>query len=170
MSKTKSESVRVLRNQLASAVRMRKAAVGIVTLLIALGLLLGPKWEGDSTILLVLSLFVAFVALGLAYTGLSQAMMGWSKESEIDLDKREIRHYTASLFGRSRPFSIPFSKISSMEAANPEFAASDGMAMHLKDDQGRVMMVVGLFEDEADILLCKQQITQSLQNAPGDPN
>ncbi len=170
MGKAKSENVRVLRNQLASAIRMRKAAVGGITLLIALGLLLGPKWEGDSNWLLVFSMFVAFIALGLAYTGLSQAMMGWSKESEIDFDKKEVRHYTASLFGRSRPYTVPFLEISSMEPASPEFSESDGMAMHLKDAKGRVMMAVGLFDDEADVLLCKQQITQSLQNAPGEPS
>jgi hypothetical protein len=57
-----------------------------------------------------------------------------------------------------------------MEPASPEFSESDGMAMHLKDAKGRVMMAVGLFDDEADVLLCKQQITQSLQNAPVDPS
>lgn len=170
MSKKKSETTRLLRNHLVPASRARKASVGSIALILALGLLLGPRWEGDSSLLLILSMLVAFVALGLAYTGLSQAAMGWSKESEIDFEKQEVRHYTASLFGRSRPFAIPFLKIIDMEPKAPELVGQEGMSLQLKDDQGRVMMEIGLFEDESDALMCKRQINECLQKAPLDPS
>ncbi|MCV6547839.1 MAG: hypothetical protein OIF56_11240 [Cohaesibacter sp.] len=170
MGKAKSATIRTLRNQLTSAIRLRKALIGILMLAIALGLLLGPKWEGDSTLLLILSMFIAFISLGLAYTGLSQAIMGWSKETEIDFDKQDVRHYTASLFGRSRPFTIAFLKIDAMEPVKPEFSEQGGISLQLKDNQDRVMMTIGLFDDEDDALMCKRQMLECLQKHQSDPS
>ncbi|MCT4656888.1 MAG: hypothetical protein N4A65_13855 [Cohaesibacter sp.] len=169
--KAQSGETVTVRDHLNSATRMRKAVIGSILLVVALGLLLGPRWEGDSNWLLVLAMAVAFISLGLAYAGLSQSIMGWSRETEIDFAKAEVHQRTASLFGRSRPFTLPFLKIADMttvEMGGGEPAAQPAIMLELKDSNGRAMMKLAQFSSAQEADDIAKRIKERLQQ--GEPD
>ena len=55
---------------------------------------------------------MAFVAFGFGWTFASQGLMGWSRQIDFDFEKRQMRQTSASVLGRSRPFIVPFVRIS----------------------------------------------------------
>ncbi len=140
-----------VRNHLSPTVRLRKGLTGAAAIVLAFYLLFGPRWEGDSSVLLVLLLLVAFVAFGYGWSALSQALMSWSRQVDIDFAKNEVRQTSASLMGRSKPFTIPFTKIAAFEvrvgAVEREGGDAEEATIELQDGQGRAMIKAGMFDN-----------------------
>lgn len=156
MSKPDPRLLVSVRNHLSPMVRLQKAILGGGAIVLAFVLLFGPRFEGDSMILLILLLLIAFLAFGYGWSAVSQAMMSWSRQVDIDFEKNEVRQTTASLLGRSKPFTIPFTKIAAFElhqgAVESEGGDANEVTIELQDGQGRVMIKAGMFDsfDQAE--------------------
>ena len=169
-SKPKPKQIVSIRNHLSPMVRLRKAVFGSFLLALSLFLLLGPRWEGDSTILLVLSLGVAFIAFGLAWSDISQAAMSWSRQCDFDFGKNEVRQRSASLMGgRSRAFVLPFVKIANFEVKMGAVAGEGGDAdeamIELQDTAGRPIIKAGMFETKEEAEALVKRISQAIAMA-----
>ena len=156
MSKSDPTLLKSIRNHLSPMVRMRKGLVGAGLLALSLFLVFGPNWEGNSIWLFAIGMIVAFVALGFGWAGLSQGLMGWSRQIDIDFQKNEVRQTSASILGRSKPFVLPLDKVANFVVKSGAVSGEGGdeteAFIELQDKSGHAMITAGMFDsrEEAD--------------------
>lgn len=142
-----------LRNHLAPAVRLRKGLMGIVLLPLCLYLLFGIQITEDSPWIFLGLVFVAFLAFGFGWTNGSQGLMGWSNQTDFDFQKNIVSQKSASVLGRSRPFVVPFNKITEFDVVESQLKSEDGQtnkaSIKMKDGSGRVFLEAGSFQSRA---------------------
>ncbi|PLW74953.1 hypothetical protein [Cohaesibacter celericrescens] len=158
-----------VRNHLSPIVRVRKGVISAALMGLALFLLFGPRLEGDNMALTMLLLAVAFIAFGFGWVGLSQGVMGWSRQVDFDFDKNEVRQTSASIFGRSKPFVVPFNKIANFEVKVGPVAGEGGLEdeamIELQDGNGRTMIRAGMFDTRSDADAIVSRIGKALTMA-----
>nr|WP_321483863.1 hypothetical protein [uncultured Cohaesibacter sp.] len=145
--------ITTIRNHIAGKTRAIKAVVGVCLLLLALYLIFGFSFNGDNAYIFTAVLIVAFVAFGFGWTFASQGLMGWSRQIDFDFEKRQMRQTSASVLGRSRPFIVPFVRISGFHvqsAGDQGKSADSGEAViEMMDVNGGVLLYAGTFETHA---------------------
>ena len=145
--------ITTIRNHIAGTTRAIKAVVGIALLLLALYVIFGFSFDGENAYLLMAVLIVAFTAFGFGWTFASQGIMGWSRQIDFDFEKRQMRQTSVSILGRSRPFIVPFVRISGFHvhpAGNKgRTPGSDEAEIEMMDVNGGVLLHAGIFESSA---------------------
>ena len=151
MRKSKSNAnTHTIRNHLSPGIRARKGIGGALLLAISLYLLFGPPVESGNAFFAGLVLVGAFIAFGLGWVGTSQGLMGWSRQVDFDFDRLEVRHSSASLLGRSKPYTFPLSEIATMTVKEGPVKGEGGLKqeamIEMQDVTGRVLVRAGMFD------------------------
>lgn len=152
------------RNHLSPLVRARKGALGVALMFGAFLAIFGPRSE-VSVMLQAMILAGGFVCFGLGWAGISQALMGWSKQYDFDFEKCEIRQVSGTIFGRSRPYVVPFIRIEGLEVKPGNITGEgalegEGMIEVMAPD-GRAFVRAGMFETMEDA----EEMAEKLRNA-----
>lgn len=142
-----------IRNHLSPLVRARKGALGAALMFGAFLAIFGPRSE-VSVMLQSMILAGGFVCFGLGWAGISQALMGWSKQYDFDFEKEEIRQVSGTIFGRSRPYIVPFIRVEGLEVKPGNITGEgalegEGMIEVISPD-GRAFLRAGMFETMED--------------------
>lgn len=142
-----------VRNHLSPLARARKGALGVALMFGAFLAIFGPRSE-VSVMLQAMILAGGFVCFGLGWAGISQALMGWSKQYDFDFEKCEIRQVSGTIFGRSRPYIVPFIRIEGLEVKPGSITGEgalegEGMIEIMAPD-GRAFLRAGMFESMED--------------------
>ena len=142
--------ITTIRNHIAGKTRAIKAVSGVVLLLLAFYLIFGFSFDGENAYIFTAVLIIAFMAFGFGWTFASQGFMGWSRQIDFDFEKRQMRQTSASVLGRSRPFVVPFVRISGF---NIQPAENTGRNPHgeeaeieMMDINGGTLLYAGLFD------------------------
>ncbi|WP_319411185.1 hypothetical protein [uncultured Cohaesibacter sp.] len=158
-------SVTTIRNHIPGSTRAIKLVSGILLLVLAFYLIFGFSFDGENPYLFTAVLIVAFLAFGFGWTFASQGVMGWSRQLDFDFDKRQMRQTSASILGRSRPFVVPFVRISGFNiqpaGSKGSSADSDEAIIEMMDVNGGVLLYAGLFKSQA----AAQEMVGRIRNA-----
>lgn len=169
MSKPNSNLLVSVRNHLSALRRLRKAVIGAGLFVLSLYLVFGPDWGDVNVWMFAIGMFTAFLALGFGWSGISQGLMGWSRQVDIDFEKNEVRQVSASLLGRSKPFTIPLVKIADFVVKSGAVAGEGGdqkeAAIELRDKTGRAMIIAGMFETVAEAEAVRQHMINAQMQA-----
>jgi hypothetical protein len=151
MRKNRPQLTRV-KNQIPGRTRAIKGTGGIALLILAYYLVFGMSFDGENVYLLAGVLIVAFASFGFGWAFASQGIMGWSRQYEIDLDRRELTQVTASILGRSRPFVVPFVRIAGFQLLPADSSSDpDGRTnVELADIHGGILLQIETFATRAE--------------------
>lgn len=142
-------------NRLTSSERLRKGILGSLLLALSLFLLFGPRFEGDNTAFLIAIILIAFMAFGFGWAGLSQGIMGWSNEVSIDFAKNEVRQCSATFWGRSRAYIVPFLRIMDFKIQekilNREGESKAAFYIEFENANGGVYSRAGPFSEKQEV-------------------
>lgn len=142
-----------IRNHLAPLVRARKGVLGVALMFGAFMAVFGPRSE-VSVMLQAMILAAGFVCFGLGWAGISQALMGWSKQYDFDFEKNEVRQVSGTIMGRSRPYIVPFIRIDKLEVKpgniTGEGALEAEALIEILDVDGRPFVRAGMFDTMED--------------------
>ena len=143
-----------VRNHISPLVRTRKGAIGTVLIVLAFFVLFGPRIEADHILITAMILGAGFIAFGLGWSGVSQAIMGWSKQYDFDFEINEVRQTSASILGRSKPYKVPFIRINDIQVAVGPEKGVGGLAneamVELFDLDGQAFVRAGMFDSKED--------------------
>nr|WP_321458241.1 hypothetical protein [uncultured Cohaesibacter sp.] len=146
-------NITTVRNHISGSVRAVKALSGILLLLFAFYVIFGFSFNGENPYLFTVVLIVAFLAFGFGWTFASQGLMGWSRQIDFDFEKRQMRQTSVSILGRSRPFVVPFVRISgfNIQPAGKKASKPDSgeAIIEMLDVHGGTLLYVELFESHA---------------------
>ncbi|WP_316859401.1 hypothetical protein [uncultured Cohaesibacter sp.] len=153
-----------VRNHLSALVRLRKAVIGCCLFALSFYLLFVVPYEGLSAWLLLAMMLIAFLSFGLGWSGLSQGVLGWSRQVDFDFSKCEVSQRSPSFLGRSRAYVVPFFRIADFKIHEGPVSGEGGLMkqsmIDLLDKEGSVMIKAGMFDSAAD--------AQAMVNRIGD--
>lgn len=165
MSKQNPKLLISVRNHLSPLRRLRKGIIGAVLFVLSLYLVFGPDYAALGVWIYAFGMLAALLALGFGWSGLSHGLMGWSRQVDIDFEKNEVRQVSASLLGRSKPFTIPLVKIADFVVKTGAVAGEGGdreeAAIELQDKTGRAMIIAGMFDNVEEAEAVRQRMVDA---------